>query len=595
MYPKQGASYDENGQGPLEYYGYFPAGGEFKIVENPGSWDLVMGNGNENGGQVYSGHMLVGYSPGNIHINQGGYYKIDLNTSSKTMTMTRLGDTPVSYSTMTMPGYYQGWMVENDPMREVSPYDNHDWYRYFELNSDSELKFAPGSWDYDWGTDQFPYGKGYQGGYNIPAKAGNYYVYFNDISGDYMFYNTENGFAGENYLIISKYNVGEYLDLTKNYSSIATAKLCNISTDLDEDFSLVFNNQSVTIDQNGIVNLSELKEAVISAYNRPRTGGCNIYCHVEGHIGAQIVKSNTIAVPVLIENYSINIESYGGGQTIAMTPTSLNTYKATIPAGDSDIYFKIAPESSSAEADMITSPYDYDITATNGSFCFGKQGYFKIPYNSQYSQYEVSINLGYKTYTIEGCELPGTIWQAGYANNWGNPASGLALNENRTHTGYMFINTDYIFREKEDDWSGTIWGAENYDYALSGNLVINGVNLYAPQGFYKVDVDLNSMHYNLTEISSVSIIGTAVPTGTQWATDVDLTYNQNTGAWETYMVLNKGEFKFRANHDWTLNWGGTLDDVVEGGNNLSVASPGPYRVQFFLTYNGNSHAVLTRQ
>ena len=61
------------------------------------------------------------------------------------------------------------------------------------------------------------------------------------------------------------------------------------------------------------------------------------------------------------------------------------------------------------------------------------------------------------------------------------------------------------------------------------------------------------------------------------------------------MVLNKGEFKFRADHDLTLNWGGTLNNIVEGGANLSVASPGAYLVQFFLTYNGNSHAVLTRQ
>ena len=129
----------------------------------------------------------------------------------------------------------------------------------------------------------------------------------------------------------------------------------------------------------------------------------------------------------------------------------------------------------------------------------------------------------------------------------------------------------------------------------SGTLAVNGDLLYTPQGFYKVDVNLDYMTYNLTELSSVSIIGSAVPTGTQWATDVDLTYNQDTGAWETYMVLNKGEFKFRANHDWTLNWGGTLDSIVDWGANLSVASPGPYRVQFFLTYNGDSHAVLTRQ
>ena len=595
MYPVQGATYNEDGEGPLEYYGYFPAGGEFKIIENPGSWELVMGNGTENGGQVYSGHMLVGYYPDNIHINQGGYYKIDLNTASKTMTMTRLSDTQATYSTITMPGYYQNWVVENDPMSNVSPNDNHDWYRNFDLSSDSELKFAPGSWDYNWGTNQFPYGKGYKDGYNIPALAGNYYVYFNDLSGDYMFVDKQYGLEVGNFIRITQYYLGDFINLTYDYASSTTMKLCDISTDLESDLLLVFDDQSVAITSDGMVNLNELKAAVISAYNRPRTGGCNLNCHVEGHIGAQILKSNSIAIPVLIENYSINTESYGGGQTFAMNPIGLNTYNAIIPASTSDIYFKIAPESSSAAADMITSPYDYDIAAMNGSFGFGKQGYFKIPYNPQYSQYEVNINLGDKTFTIEGCEFPSTIWQAGNANNWGNPAAGLALNLDRTYTGYMFINTYFVLREHQYDWDGTTWGTDSYDYSLSGNLVVNGTNLYAPQGFYKVDVDLNSMHYNLAEISSVSVIGSAVPTGTQWATDVDLTYNQDTGAWEAYMVLNKGEFKFRANHEWTLNWGGTLDSIVEGGANLTVASPGPYLVQFFLTYNGNSHAVLTRQ
>ncbi len=187
------------------------------------------------------------------------------------------------------------------------------------------------------------------------------------------------------------------------------------------------------------------------------------------------------------------------------------------------------------------------------------------------------------------------IWQAGNANNWGNPSAGLALSNDGTYTGFMFLNGDFKFKQYADSWDGENWGAESYQTGnMSGNLVASGYNLYAPQGFYKVDVDLNNLYYNLTPISSVNIIGSAVPTGSQWVTDVDLTYNHSTGAWETYMVLNQGEFKFRANHEWSLNWGGTLDNLVPDGANLQVASPGAYHVQLFLTFNGNSHAILTR-
>ena len=592
MYPVQGATYNENGEGPMEFYGYFPSGGEFKLIENPGSWDYVIGGGNENGGQVYSGNTSS--SPDNIVINQGGYYKIDLNTVNKTMSMTRLSDNQVSYSAITMPGEYQSWSVENNHMIAMTPDNNHDWYHSLSLTNDSEMKFAPSSWDYDWGTDQFPWGKGYQGGYNIPAKAGMYYVFFNDLSGDYMFLDRPSGSIGSNYLRITEYSVGDYLNLTLNYASSTDVKLCDITTDLEGPYQLCFGSQSITIDQDGKVNLNELKEAVFSAYNRPRTGGCHLYCHVEGKVGNQTLKSNTIAIPVLMENYSILIN--GSGEIIGMTPTGLNTYKATIPATDSDIRFNIMPESSDEVSDMITSPYDYDVASTNGSFGFGMQGYFNIPYNWIYSEYEVTIDLGYKTYTIEGHDTSSKIWQVGAANNWGNPASCLSMNSDGSYTGYMFLNTYFQFREYEDSWDGTHWGGGNYndDYSY-GYLVANGYNLYTPQGFYKVDVNLNELYYTLTAISSVSIIGPAVQGTVAWETDKDLTYNQETLAWEVYCVLNKGDFKIRANHDWNLNWGGSLDNLVFWGNNLTVSQPGPYKVEVFLTYDGNSHAIVTRQ
>lgn len=588
LYPVQGATYDQNGEGPLEYYGYFPAGGEFKLIENPGSWEDVIGGGDETGGQVYSSSY-----PDNIHINQGGYYKIDLNTVNKTMTMTRLSDSQASYNTITMPGQYQGWVVENDAMTALGTNNNHDWFKLLLLDQDSELKFAPGDWDYDWGTNEFPYGKGYQGGYNIPAKFGGYYVYFNDISGDYMFIN-DNGLPGGNYLKITKYDVGDFINLAWEYESGITIKLCDISTDLEGPYQLCFGSQSITIDQDGKVDINEFKNAVFSEYNRPRTGGCVINCWVETHSGPQTIKSNSISIPVQIENYSIVVEGYDS--PIEMTPTGLNTYMGKIPSRFFDIYFKIKPESSSDASDMITSPYDYDVTATSGTFDFGKQGYFLIPDNYSYNEYEVNIDLGSKTYTIEGYESTTLtrIWQAGAANNWGNPASGLAVNSDGTFTGYMFLNTYFIFRQHEDTWDGTTWGAESFNDNSNGNLVVGGYNLYTPQGFYKVDVNLDDLYYNLTAISSVSIIGPAVQGTVAWETDKDLTYNQDTGAWEVNCVLNKGEFKIRANHDWNLNWGGTLDNLQGNGANLNVAQPGAYKVQVFLTYRGNSHAVVTR-
>ena len=63
------------------------------------------------------------------------------------------------------------------------------WFKELTLSEDCELKFTSnGNWDVNWGSTTFPYGTGVGGGKNIPAKAGNYKVFFNDITGQYMFF-----------------------------------------------------------------------------------------------------------------------------------------------------------------------------------------------------------------------------------------------------------------------------------------------------------------------------------------------------------------------------------------------------------------------
>lgn len=585
MYPVHGATYDVNGEGPLEYYGYFPSGGEFTLIENPGSWDKMIGGGNENGGQLYSGNTTD--HPGSIIINQGGYYKIDLNTVSKTMTMTCLSDNQPSYNLITMPGDYQGWNVAENAMTAFADSDNHDWFAFLTLDNDGELKFAAGNWTNNWGASLFPFGKGYQDGDNIPARAGEYIVYFNDLSGDYMFVD-DNGLPGSNYISITKNMADDYLDLTRSYASDTRIKLCDIVTNMAEPYSLHFNSTSIPIASDGTVDINEFQNAVLGTYNRPYTGADLLKCKVKAHIGDNAVVSNTISIPVQVENFSIVLKD--GGDPIAMHRSGYRSFKGVIPATGSDILFNISPESPETIIEVITPHPNADNTDISGNFIYGSPSdYFVIPYNPDYVEYEITIDFESWSYFIEGKTHKKMLWQVGAANNWGNPSNGMSINYADTYVGYMFLNGDFRFRENESNWDGKSWGAGN----SSGTLAVNGNNLYAPQGFYKVEANLDYLTYSLTNISSVSIIGSAVPTGAEWATDLDLTYNQSTGAWEGTYVLNSGEYKFRANHDWLLNWGGTTDSLVADGANLVVSQPGPYKVQVYLTYDGNSHASVS--
>ncbi len=84
--------------------------------------------------------------------------------------------------------------------------------------------------------------------------------------------------------------------------------------------------------------------------------------------------------------------------------------------------------------------------------------------------------------------------------------------------------------------------------------------------------------------STWSIIG---PAGVDWNTDVPLTYNCDTKTFDVTRTLNAGDFKFRANGKWDLNYGsntatstgGPLDN---GGTNINVATGGTYTIKLDL-------------
>ena len=107
------------------------------------------------------------------------------------------------------------------------------------------------------------------------------------------------------------------------------------------------------------------------------------------------------------------------------------------------------------------------------------------------------------------------------------------------------------------------------------------------------------MTWKITAVNTISIIGTV---NGNWDTDTDLTYNNQTGAWETTATLSAGAMKFRMNHDWAISWGGANGDPTafdnltqHNGKDLNLTEAGTYKVQLFITYEGNNKVVVTKQ
>ena len=171
----------------LTYVGFFQRNdrfnGRFNILHHPGDRSEQWGT-NADGEIVLNG-------PNPIQVPEAGYYRIDLDTDHNTLTMTKLDDfTPEAYTSITLPGDYQGWKPEENPMTAVGTmFENHDWIvKGLTFTQAALLKFAAnGAWDVNWGGNTFPVGAGVQDGNNIPVGAGTYTVFFNDILGYYYF------------------------------------------------------------------------------------------------------------------------------------------------------------------------------------------------------------------------------------------------------------------------------------------------------------------------------------------------------------------------------------------------------------------------
>lgn len=200
------------------------------------------------------------------------------------------------------------------------------------------------------------------------------------------------------------------------------------------------------------------------------------------------------------------------------------------------------------------------------------------------------------TVTLVAPEFAEYIYQAGNGNSWGSPAAPLrSENVDGKYQGYMYLNGEFKFRSHADSWDAPDWGTGGAE----GTLAAQAGNLSATEGFYQVDVDLAAMTYTLTEVTSISIIGTV---NGNWDTDTDLTFNPATGAWEVNDVaLSAGAMKFRMNHDWTISWGGANGDAAaydnltqHNGKDLDVAA-GTYDIQLFITCEGGNKVVLTKK
>lgn len=162
-----------------------------------------------------------------------------------------------------------------------------------------------------------------------------------------------------------------------------------------------------------------------------------------------------------------------------------------------------------------------------------------------------------------------------------------SANVDGKYEGYLNFpddNTEFKFAD------GPSWDVNYGDTGGDGTLEANGDNIKANAGFWKIDVDLNSLTYTLTK-TIWGVIGSATAGG--WDSDQDLTYDAETGAWVGVFDFTPGEIKFRANDDWAINYGDAGADALleRDAANIVIANAGTYKVALFLDKPDHTYSI----
>ena len=318
------------------------------------------------------------------------------------------------------------------------------------------------------------------------------------------------------------------------------------------------------------------------------------------------------ATPVpLIENayYYVGAANGWGGQDYKMVNGGGDVYDdpvftVTVPAQGGDHWFKIMPESAFSLGSIWDSPtvvgvYENGTSALEGMFIVDKNG------NDQAGSganawcikegdnpadfYQITINMMNQTYTIKPIVIAAQYYVVGGVQGWSDKdKTCLFTPEGKNVLSYTTKWTGA--------WDLKVWDADGFgnwdvawgcavdgDNSPNGALInSNSQAISAPSAeFYTFTIAMNTQTYTWTkldnqaptEYESISLIGEF----NGWGGDFDLAQVTPHNWYGVFTQESDGQLKYRANHDWSVNWGfgGDKDwNVAEEFNKIGTNGGG---------------------
>jgi hypothetical protein len=200
------------------------------------------------------------------------------------------------------------------------------------------------------------------------------------------------------------------------------------------------------------------------------------------------------------------------------------------------------------------------------------------------------IILSVKPYAQVGyVYVPGAYQSPESSKQW-SPATADSLKSDNNDGKYEGIigfaagRLDFKITSKKD------WDHTNYGNGGTGKLSTTGGNLSAPSaGLFDINININAGVNTITFRPIYwSIIGDATPGG--WGGDTDMAFDADLNTWTVTAPLIGGkQMKFRYDHAWDTNLGGTPAALTNGGANIDVATSGTYKI----VLNLNTHTFTS--
>jgi len=184
---------DSDNDNIFYFQGRFAGGGEiegFKLLSTRGAWQPQWGLSEGN----FTNSEILGEDPTAFTVGSDAYYSFSVNTEDMTYTFEEVNaSSAATYDVIGLvgEGTSVGWPGDDNPTPDIQltqlNFDEHIWYAESVTLTDGPLKFRANlAWDTSWGGgENFPSGQAT--GDDIMASAGTYEVWFNDLTGRYIF------------------------------------------------------------------------------------------------------------------------------------------------------------------------------------------------------------------------------------------------------------------------------------------------------------------------------------------------------------------------------------------------------------------------